>query len=871
MRPPSFELVDLRFPSGLRVLIDVDHRAPVVGVFAVVGSGSAADPVGKEGLAHFVEHLTFRSRPDGKSSLWSLLQSAGAGSWSARTDLDTTLFYEVGPKETLPGLLLLESARLLAPLTQVTPEALAAERVLVADELVEGDESGFLPAFGPLAAAIFPAGHPYARLLNGTPTTLAGFTIEDARRFAAENYRAANTTMVIVGDVDPVAVRATIEQSLPTELRAASTTPTTFARVDPKALEPMSAPPTPIRRITGVGDGPRLWIGWSLPSDLGDRGILAKMTSRMVVSRFEGWNAKFYLVSGARSSLLICGVAVDDAEHAETVAAEVYKNLEELFRVGSSLRGTRGLVEAVNGIYGAVTSTVLDAESLVDRGVKRALFTHFSADPGLYSRNLHEVMKLEPARIGDFGSKYINAERAHAVMITPLAKHEDRGERLGPGSTPIDEAPPAAFDAETLRRYVRPLGLGAYRRLTLPNGLEAVIGRREGLPVVTVGLSLHGGDASAAPAGAPRVVREVAMASGRKQGHPAEFGGTLARTAGADDYQYVLQGGSGNIAEMVAVLAEDVASMEVHDANVRAYFDGWLPDAEKVEQWPEIRADQAFKAALYGDSPLGRTVAARARATLDAPALQRWIDRNHVPGNATLAIVGDIDPEAVASMIVGRFGAWSAVGSVVPPPASPALPPAPATRPAFVAVHQPDTRWARIRFGCLLAPVGEGTTATATLAAVLAESALERPLRRDLDARYHVVGAVGARRAATTLELTTEVETRHLAGAIARLRSTLTGFAAGRVDAADLDRARWQVGSRYVFNHGANRALVSAILDARNRGASVASIDGYPEEVIRPSPADLGAAFARCLAGRPVISIVGDEPAVRAAIAESWP
>ena len=54
MRDVSFPLRDMRFPSGLRVVIEEDHRTPTVGVFAVVGSGSTSDPPGKEGLA---QHL----------------------------------------------------------------------------------------------------------------------------------------------------------------------------------------------------------------------------------------------------------------------------------------------------------------------------------------------------------------------------------------------------------------------------------------------------------------------------------------------------------------------------------------------------------------------------------------------------------------------------------------------------------------------------------------------------------------------------------------------------------------------------------------------------------------------------------------------
>src|SRR5262245_14141688 len=66
LRNVGFPLHIIRFPSGLRVIAERDERMPLVAVALVVGAGSSSDPPGKEGLAHYVEHLAFRSRPSGK-------------------------------------------------------------------------------------------------------------------------------------------------------------------------------------------------------------------------------------------------------------------------------------------------------------------------------------------------------------------------------------------------------------------------------------------------------------------------------------------------------------------------------------------------------------------------------------------------------------------------------------------------------------------------------------------------------------------------------------------------------------------------------------------------------------------------------------
>ena len=48
-------------PSGLLLLVESDMNATSAGVVAVVQGGSSEDPPGAEGLAHLVEHLTFRA------------------------------------------------------------------------------------------------------------------------------------------------------------------------------------------------------------------------------------------------------------------------------------------------------------------------------------------------------------------------------------------------------------------------------------------------------------------------------------------------------------------------------------------------------------------------------------------------------------------------------------------------------------------------------------------------------------------------------------------------------------------------------------------------------------------------------------------
>ena len=64
-------VVDFRLDNGLTVVVIPDRRAPVVTHMIWYRNGSADDPPGKSGIAHFLEHLMFKgtkTHPQGEFS-----------------------------------------------------------------------------------------------------------------------------------------------------------------------------------------------------------------------------------------------------------------------------------------------------------------------------------------------------------------------------------------------------------------------------------------------------------------------------------------------------------------------------------------------------------------------------------------------------------------------------------------------------------------------------------------------------------------------------------------------------------------------------------------------------------------------------------
>lgn len=187
-------MVELCFPSGLRVAVQREARAPVVSITTVVDAGSTSDPPGKEGLSHLVEHLWFRS--------------AGAeyqrgGEFNAFTGAEVTVYHHGVMLDELERALALEARRLEDPLRGLTQEDVELERRVVQSELdwCYGDTHRL--ALGRLHRKLFPADHLYHAAMADTPETVGTLSLQDAADFVQAHYLPERTTLVVVGDVSP--------------------------------------------------------------------------------------------------------------------------------------------------------------------------------------------------------------------------------------------------------------------------------------------------------------------------------------------------------------------------------------------------------------------------------------------------------------------------------------------------------------------------------------------------------------------------------------------------------------------------------------------------------------------------------------------
>src|SRR5450631_575198 len=101
-----------RLTNGLEVVVIPDHRAPVVTHMVWYRNGSADDPLGQSGIAHFLEHLMFKGTQNHPQGEFSNVVAELGGQENAFTGNDYTAYFQRLPKEHLSVAMEFEADRM---------------------------------------------------------------------------------------------------------------------------------------------------------------------------------------------------------------------------------------------------------------------------------------------------------------------------------------------------------------------------------------------------------------------------------------------------------------------------------------------------------------------------------------------------------------------------------------------------------------------------------------------------------------------------------------------------------------------------------------------------------------------------------------
>lgn len=87
------DVSDFVLDNGMQVVVIEDHRAPVVVHMVWYRAGSADEPPGQSGVAHFLEHLLFKGTDTLAPGEFSATVAQNGGTDNAFTSYDYTAYY----------------------------------------------------------------------------------------------------------------------------------------------------------------------------------------------------------------------------------------------------------------------------------------------------------------------------------------------------------------------------------------------------------------------------------------------------------------------------------------------------------------------------------------------------------------------------------------------------------------------------------------------------------------------------------------------------------------------------------------------------------------------------------------------------------
>jgi zinc protease len=200
---------EFKLANGLVLVVVPDRRAPVVTHMVYIRGGSADEPPGVSGIAHFLEHLMFKSTDKLANGEFSAIVSRLGGQHNAFTSYDYTAYFERISKDRLKDVMAMEADRMVN--LRLGEKEVASERDVIIEERRMRTENVPSSLLGEQMSAALYLNHPYRIPIIGWMHEMSKLSREDALAYYKRFYAPNNAIVVVTGDVEPGEVKALAE------------------------------------------------------------------------------------------------------------------------------------------------------------------------------------------------------------------------------------------------------------------------------------------------------------------------------------------------------------------------------------------------------------------------------------------------------------------------------------------------------------------------------------------------------------------------------------------------------------------------------------------------------------------------------------
>jgi zinc protease len=669
-RIPELKFEKYTLPNGLDVILHEDHSTPIVCVNIWYHVGSKNERRGRTGFAHLFEHMMFQGSEHHDSEYFGPLQEAG-GRLNGSTSDDRTNYWEVVPSNYLELALWLESDRMGFLLPAMSQDKLDNQRDVVKNERRQSYENRpYGLASETIAAAMYPADHPYSWPTIGYMNDLTAASREDIAAFFRRYYHPANASLCIAGDFEPAAAKKLVEKY--------------FGAIaaGPKVekLKPWVPAIGGEKRVvmTDRVGLPRLYLNWhSVEADAPDDAeldllamILAGGKSsrlyRVLVQekQLAGDVSAFQRSGEIAGSFAITATAKPGIKLAdiETVIAA------EITRIQSEPPTAEELERAVNRYEAQFVNSLDSVGGFGGVADRLNRYNVMNGDPGYMHKDFERYVRVDSTGVQRVARKHLTDKRMvlevvpgrdRSVNPDPIAENAAaaRLARAAKHPQPLNSSTP---QPSTLDRSVMPkpaatpkFALPPIHRAKLASGLELLVVEQHELPTVNVSMLVHAGSAANPPGKLGLAGLVAAMLDEGTERRTANeiadelagLGSSLSVRADWDTSRVGLFTLKRHLARSLDIFTDVLLHPTFPDEELQRQRSQALTNLVRLRDQPTTLASLAIDAVLYGEShPYGRPEMGN-ESTLKAITRDdiAGFYRTHFrPNQASLIVVGDV-------------------------------------------------------------------------------------------------------------------------------------------------------------------------------------------------------------------------------------
>ena len=730
---PDIPFTRFQLPNGLTVVVHEDHKAPVVAVSVWYHVGSADEPAGKTGFAHLFEHLMFSGSENHKGTYFQPFEVAGATDMNGTTWFDRTNYFETVPTTALDMALWMESDRMGHLLGAIGQHELDTQRGVVQNEKRQGENQPYGRVDENVLVNTYPANHPYHHDTIGSMADLDAASLADVKQWFHDYYGAANTTLVLAGDITVEQARAKAQKYFG-DIPAGPPVPRQQPWITPLTTSTRGVQHDQVAQ-------PRVLRTWIVPQLGTDDSVLLDLATTALGG---GKSSRLYQrlvykdkladdVSIGLAPFALAGqlqLSIDVKEGVDPAKAEAAANdvIAEFLAKGPSddelerakVSNLAGFVRVLEKVGGSGKAAIL-AEGQVYRN-----------DPAAYRKDLERAQQATVASVQASAKQWLG-KGSYTLTVLPAAAGfdpaaEDKAVKgLGDANGRPKAVLPAAKSYTVARSDVdRAKGVPAVtsfpdlsfpklQRGKLKNGIEVVLAERHTVPVTQIQLLFDAGYAAdqgrklgtasftSALLNESTADLDSVEVSKRKE----RLGAIIGSSCSLDTCSVALNALNSELQPSLALFADVVRHPAFKADDIERVRGQWIAGIAQEKTEPTSLALRALPPLLYGKQhaygiPFTGSGNEKAIASLksdDLAAFQRDYLR---PDNARILVAGDTTLEAILPQLDAVFGDWKAPVSAIPKKNIGQV--AAQTKPRVFLIHRPDAPQSLILAGLLAPP-----------------------------------------------------------------------------------------------------------------------------------------------------------------------